>query len=187
MRIAIGSDHLGVPLKAALVAALEGDGHVVLDLGAFSEDPVDYPDYARAVGQAVLRGFADRGVLVCGSGVGAAMAANKMRGVRAAPCGDAETARESRQEQDANVLCLAARSLDADLALDVARAWIDAEFSGDEASARQVGKLARLERGAEAEAAGPGRPPARSVPGRPAPPARRPAPRTAPTPRAAEP
>ena len=94
------------------MAALEADGHDVLDLGTFSTDPVDYPDYARAVGQAVLRGFVDAGVLLCGSGVGASIAANKIRGIRAALCHDADAARRSREEDDANVLCLAARGLE---------------------------------------------------------------------------
>jgi RpiB/LacA/LacB family sugar-phosphate isomerase len=171
MRIAIGSDHLGLSLKTDLIAALEGDGHVVLDLGPFSAEPVDYPDYARVVGQAVLRGFADRGVLVCGSGVGAAMAANKIRGVRAAPCADVDTARESREEQDANVLCLPARALDVDTAIEVARTWVDAAFSADEARARQVGKLGQLESAGDKDTARPAAPAAAPRP----PSARRPA------------
>ena len=97
MRIAIGCDGAGFPLKAPIVSALESAGHVVLDLGSFSIDPVDYPDYARVVAHAVLRGFADTGVLVCGSGVGASIAANKVRSVRAAFCPDAATARQSRE------------------------------------------------------------------------------------------
>ena len=89
MRIAIGCDDTGFPLKEPLVAALEAEGHDVLDLGTFSTDPVDYPDYARAVGQAVLRGFVDASLLLCGSGAGGVIAANKMRGIRAALCHDA--------------------------------------------------------------------------------------------------
>src|SRR3989338_9166805 len=84
MRIALGCDHAGFALKGPVIAALEVDGHAILDLGTFSEDPVDYPDFSRAVGQAVLRGFGEGGVLLCGSGVGASIAANKLRGVRAA-------------------------------------------------------------------------------------------------------
>ncbi len=113
MRIAIGCDDTGFPLKEPLVAALEAEGHDVLDLGTFSTDPVDYPDYARAVGQAVLRGFVDASLLLCGSGTGGVIAANKLRGIRAALCPDAESARASREEADANVLCLPAADLDA--------------------------------------------------------------------------
>src|SRR5262245_47803704 len=98
MRIAFGCDDIGFPLKAPLIAALESEGHVVLDLGSFSADPVDYPDFVRGVGQAVLRGFAEAGVLVCVSGVGASIAANKFKSVRAAFCPDVDTARRSREE-----------------------------------------------------------------------------------------
>ena len=96
MRIAIGCDDSGFPLKESLVAALEADGHDVLDLGTFSPDPVDYPDYARAVGQAVLRGFVDASLLLCSSGAGGVIAANKMRGIRAALCPDVAAARTAR-------------------------------------------------------------------------------------------
>src|SRR5438552_18997194 len=145
MRIAIGCDDIGFPVKTSLIAALEADGNVVLDLGTFSTDPVDYPDYARVVGQAVLRGFAEAGVLVCRSGGGGAMAANKLRRVRATFCPDAATARQSREEDDANVLCLPAHGLDADRAVEVARTWVGARFSGAEAHARRVAKIAQLE------------------------------------------
>ena len=119
----------------------------LLDLGTFSTDPVDYPDYARAVGQAVLRGFVDLGVLICGSGAGAAIAANKIRGVRAALCHDAEAARLSREEDDANLLCLGAREVDPAAALEIASAWLAASFSGDERFIRKVSKIALLEGG----------------------------------------
>ena len=112
MRIAIGCDDTGFPLKEQVAAALEASGHDLLDLGTFSTDPVDHPDYARAVGQAVLRGFVDAGVLICGSGAGASIAANKIRGVRASLCHDPEAARLAREEDDANVLCLGAREVD---------------------------------------------------------------------------
>src|SRR5574341_817936 len=147
MRIAIGSDHLGFALKGAIIPALEAEGHVVLDLGSFSPEPVDYPDYARVVGQAVLRGFAEAGVLACGSGVGASIAANKLRGVRAAFCSDVTTARQSREQEDANVLCLSAIALDARTAVEVAKAWIGGRFSGHEPHVRRVAKIAELEEG----------------------------------------
>ena len=152
MRIAIGSDHHGLARKAALTAALEAGGHMVLDLGTFTADPVDYPDYARVVGQAVLRNFVDAAVLVCGSGMGAAVAANKLRGVRAVAVADVAGALESREQLDANVLCLSANALDEGAAAEVTLAWIGAGFSGDETHARQVAKLAQLEATAAPEA-----------------------------------
>ncbi len=171
MRIAIGCDHAGFALKAPLTTALEADVHDVLDLGTFSTDPVDYPDFAKSVGQAVLRGFVDVGILVCGSGVGASIAANKLRGIRAALCHDLFTARQSREDDDANVLCLGARVLDEGTAIEVARAWLGARFSAEERHARRVAKIAQLEAGSEAPAA------ARPAAARPAAPAASPPPR----------
>lgn len=147
MRIAIGCDDTGFPLKEPLVAALEAEGHDVLDLGTFSTEPVDYPDYARAVGQAVLRGFVDASLLLCGSGAGAVIAANKMRGIRAALCHDAAAARTSREEADANVLCLAAVDLDAKDAIEIAQTFIATQYEPSEQQARQVTKIGQLEAG----------------------------------------
>src|SRR5258705_9794760 len=112
MRIAIGCDDTGLALKEALVAALEADGHDVLDLGTFSTDPVDYPDYARAVGQAVLRGFVDASLLLCASGTGGGVAANKMRGIPPAMGHHVGSARPGREEGDAHLLCLPAGGLE---------------------------------------------------------------------------
>src|SRR6266540_2300938 len=147
MRIAIGCDDTGFLLKEQVATALEASGHDLLDLGTFSTDPVDHPDYARAVGQAVLRGFVEAGVLICGSGAGASIAANKIRGVRASLCHDAEAARLSREEDDANVLCLGAREVDPAAAVEIASAWLAASFSGDERFIRKVSKIALLEGG----------------------------------------
>ncbi|MGH7415919.1 MAG: RpiB/LacA/LacB family sugar-phosphate isomerase [Candidatus Rokuibacteriota bacterium] len=147
MRIAIGCDDTGFPLKESLVAALEAEGHDVLDLGTFSTDPVDYPDYARAVGQAVLRGFVDASLLLCESGAGGVIAANKMRGIRAALCHDPESARQSREEVDANVLCLAASGLEAKAAVEIAQAFIGTEFQAGDPRSRQVTKIGQLEAG----------------------------------------
>ena len=147
MRIAIGCDDTGFLLKEQVATALEASGHDLLDLGTFSTDPVDHPDYARAVGQAVLRGFVEAGVLICGSGAGASIAANKIRGVRASLCHDAEAARLSREEDDANVLCLGAREVDAARAVEIASAWLAASFSGEERFVRKVSKIALLEVG----------------------------------------
>jgi glucose-6-phosphate isomerase len=145
MRIAIGCDDTGFPLKEHVTAALEAAGHDLLDLGTFSTEPVDYPDYARAVGQAVLRGFVDAGILMCGSGASASISANKIRGIRAALCHDAEAARLSREEDDANVLCLGSREVEPTRAVDITIAWLGAAFAGDEHSIRKVSKLALLE------------------------------------------
>src|SRR5689334_9249089 len=147
MRIAIGCDDSGFPLKESLVAALEADGHDVLDLGTFSPDPVDYPDYARAVGQAVLRGFVDASLLLCSSGAGGVIAANKMRGIRAALCPDVDAARTAREEADANVLCMAAAGLDAQDALEIAQAFIETQYEPTEQQARYVTKIGQLEAG----------------------------------------
>src|SRR5215469_16431738 len=145
MRIAIGCDDTGFLLKEHVSAALEAHGHDLLDLGTFSKDPVDYPDYARAVGQAVLRGFVDAGILMCGSGASASIAANKLRGIRAALCHDAQAARLSREEDDANVLCLGAREVEPARAVEITTAWLAASFKGEERFVRKVSKVALLE------------------------------------------
>ena len=119
MRIAVGADHAGYPLKVEVIRFLEEQGHEVIDLGTHSTDPVDYPVYAKQVGQAVQLGKADRGVLVCGSGVGACVAANKLRGIRAALCHDTYTAHQGVEHDDVNVLCLGGRVVGPALACDI--------------------------------------------------------------------
>jgi len=138
--IAVGSDHAGYSLKQRLATELRTLGHEVLDLGAHDTDRVDYPDFGAAVGRAVAGAEADLGVCVCGSGIGIAMAANKVPGVRAAPVHDATSARLARQHNDANVLCFGERLLDPDVASEAVRAWLDAEFEGG----RHVGRVAKL-------------------------------------------
>ena len=145
MRIAIAADHAGFPCKAPLIRALEQDGHQILDLGTSSTEPVDYPDYARAVGAAIREGRAELGILVCGSGAGVSIAANKLRGVRAALCHDLFTARQSREDDDANVLCLGARVVGVDLAIALARAFVGARFSHAERHERRLRKVLALE------------------------------------------
>ncbi len=167
MRIAIGCDDTGFPLKEQVSVALEASGHDLLDLGTFSTDPVDHPDYARAVGQAVLRGFVDAGMLICGSGAGASIAANKIRGIRASLCHDPEAARLAREEDDANVLCLGAREVDPIRAVAIAMAWLGASFSGEERFARKISKIALLEGGLPAAEKAPPRPAATSPAARP--------------------
>ena len=158
MRIAIGCDDTGFPLKAHVTSALEAAGHDLLDLGTFSKDPVDYPDYARAVGQAVLRGFVDAGILMCGSGTSASIAANKLRGIRAALCHDVQAARLSREEDDANVLCLGAREVEPARAVEITIAWVAAAFKDDERFVRKVSKVALLEAGSGVAEKAPTRP-----------------------------
>jgi ribose 5-phosphate isomerase B len=143
--VGLGADHAGFPLKEDLKAWLIGHGYDVVDLGAHSADSVDYPDYAAAVGSAVVAGKADRGVLVCGTGLGMAMAANKLLGVRAAACRDAYTARMSREHNDANVLALGARITGPAAAIEILETWLEAEFAGGR-HARRVDKIVELDR-----------------------------------------
>jgi ribose 5-phosphate isomerase B len=145
MVIALGADHAGWELKEALKAWLIESGHQVLDFGTHSPESVDYPDYALLVADAVASGKAERGLLVCGTGIGMAMTANKVPGVRAAPCTDAFTARMSREHNDANVLALGGRLMDRDLGLEILRLWLGAEFAGGRHE-RRVAKIADLER-----------------------------------------
>jgi ribose 5-phosphate isomerase B len=145
MRIALGCDHAGFPLKAVAAEELRRLAHEVIDLGTDSTEAVDYPDYAQAVAEAVMRGDADRGLLLCGSGVGAGVAANKVPGVRAATCHDTFSARQGVEDDDMNVLCLGARVIGPALALEVIRAWAAASFSNAERHARRLGKVNALE------------------------------------------
>src|ERR1019366_5467964 len=132
MRTVIGSDHAGFELKTTLAKFLSELGDQVLDVGTSSTDPVDYPDFAEAVGKAVLDGRADRGVLICGSGVGASVAANKLHGIRAALCHDWYSAHQGVEHDNMNVLCLGSRVIGPELALDLVRTFLGAKFSGEE-------------------------------------------------------
>jgi ribose 5-phosphate isomerase B len=143
--IALGADHAGFPLKEIVKAWLVRQGHKVLDLGTHTADSVDYPDYASALTDALLAGEAERGILVCGTGIGMAMAANKAPGVRAAPCVDAFTAQMAREHNDANVLTLGARIVGAETAIEIVRVWLETAFAGDR-HVRRLDKLAALER-----------------------------------------
>ena len=147
MRIALGADHAGFPLKQEVARALAEAGHQVIDLGTFSQDPADYPDYAKAVGAAIQRGEAERGILVCGSGVGASVAANKLRGIRAGLCHDTYSARQGVEHDDMNVLVLGARVIGVELALELVRAFLGARFSGQERHLRRLNKVKALEEG----------------------------------------
>jgi RpiB/LacA/LacB family sugar-phosphate isomerase len=145
MRIAIASDHAGFKLKQDLVKYLGELGHTVVDLGTNSEDPVDYPDYAAAIGHAVLEGAAERGVLVCGSGVGASVAANKLKGIRAGLCHDTYSAHQGVEHDDMNVLVLGARVIGPALARELAAAFVHATFSGEARHVRRLNKVKALE------------------------------------------
>jgi ribose 5-phosphate isomerase B len=145
MRIALGCDHRGFAYKAEMMRALGADGHALMDLGTHSPDPVDYPDYARLVGVAVRDRLADAGLLICGSGAGVSIAANKIRGVRAVLCHDLFTARQSREDDDANVLCLGTGVVSVDTAVALARAFFAARFSHEERHARRLAKVLALE------------------------------------------
>ncbi len=130
MKIAFGSDHGGIGLKQVLVAKLEADGHTVIDLGCSSDEAVDYPDFAEKVCGKVLSGEADRGILVCGTGIGMSMAANKHHAIRAALCDNEYMARMSREHNNANILCLGDRVLGKGLAESIVDVWLNTDFSG---------------------------------------------------------
>ena len=145
MRIAVGSDHAGYPLKEHLASWLAESGHAVYDLGTHSSDPVDYPDYAAAVAQAVLDGRADRGIVICGSGAGASVAANKLHGIRAGVAHDVYTAHQMVEHDDVNVLCLGARVIGEAIAEDLVRTFVDAKFSREDRHVRRLDKIRSLE------------------------------------------
>jgi ribose 5-phosphate isomerase B len=145
MKIALGADHGGVDLKDAIREHLEGQGHEVHDFGTRSRESTDYPDYARTVGEAVARGEFDRGILICGTGQGMAITANKVRGVRAAVCLETFSARMSREHNNANVLCLGGRVVGPGLASDIVDIWLRTEFSDSPRHHRRVDKIAEVE------------------------------------------
>ncbi len=145
MRIAVGSDHAGYNLKEHLASWLAESGHAVYDLGTHTSDPVDYPDYAASVAQAVLDGRADRGIIVCGSGAGASIAANKLRGIRAAVAHDSYTAHQMVEHDDVNVLCLGSRVIGEALAEDLIETFIEATFSREDRHVRRLDKIRALE------------------------------------------
>jgi ribose 5-phosphate isomerase B len=144
MKIAIGSDHRGFDAKRRLTPILRQLGHEVIDVGANANESVDYPDYAYQVATAVGEGKVDRGILICGTGIGMCIAANKVKGVRAAPCHDSITVEMSRRHNDANVLCLSADLLGDELIGRIVRSWLETEFEGGR-HARRVDKIKRIE------------------------------------------
>ena len=146
MRIAIGADHGGFPLNERVIEELRGAGHEIIDFGTHDgSQPDDYPDYAKQVGETIQTGSAEIGILICGSGVGAAVAANKLRGIRAALCGDTYSAHQSREHDDCNILCLGARVVGVELALEIVRSFVAARFTGEERHRRRLAKVKAME------------------------------------------
>jgi ribose 5-phosphate isomerase B len=145
MRIVIGSDHAGFPLKATIVEFVKSLGHEVQDVGSHDPNPVDFPDIAKAVTGAITSGKADRGLMVCGTGVGASIAANKVKGIRAAVCHDVHSAHQSVEHDDVNVMCIGAQIVGSWLAKDLVAAYLAAEFSTEVDFRRRVQKLAEMD------------------------------------------
>jgi ribose 5-phosphate isomerase B len=146
MRIAIGADHGGYPLNERVIEELRNAGHELIDFGTHDGSVADdYPDYAKKVAEAVQDQSADIGILICGSGIGASVAANKFRGVRAALCGDTYSGHQSREHDDCNVLCLGARVVGEELALEIVRAFVAARFTGEERHKRRLEKVKSFE------------------------------------------
>lgn len=146
MKVAVACDHAGFPLKQTVIEAVTGAGHQVLDLGTDSTASVDYPDFTEKAGRAVQRGEADRAIVICGSGVGAAIAANKMAGIRAGLCHDTYSARQCVEHDDANVLALGGRIIGPEVAVEVVRAFLGATFSREERHQRRLNKILAIER-----------------------------------------
>jgi RpiB/LacA/LacB family sugar-phosphate isomerase len=153
MRVAIAADHAGFALKQELASWLRDSGHEVIDLGTNSADPVDYPDYAEAVAHTLLEEKADRGVLICGSGVGASVAANKVPGIRAGLCHDTYSAHQGVEHDDMNVLVLGARVIGIELARELVRAFLGAVFSREPRHVRRLQKMQAIEERYTASAA----------------------------------
>ena len=147
MRVVIGADHGGYVLKQELAKYLEAAGHEVVDAGAHNLEPLDdYPDFAKAVADGVASKDAQRGIMICGSGVGASVAANKIKGVRASVCHDTYSAHQGVEHDDMNVLCLGARVVGGELAREITTAFVSAEYSGEERHRRRLGKVLDMEK-----------------------------------------
>jgi len=146
MKIALACDHAGFPLKDEVIATITEAGAEVIDLGTYDQEPVDYPDYAEKAGRAVLQGMADRAILLCGSGVGASIAANKMKGIYASVCHDVYTAHQGVEHDNINVLCLGGRVIGPETAKEVVKAFLAAKFSNEERHLRRFGKIQTIEK-----------------------------------------
>lgn len=148
MRIALGCDHGGFPLKQRISSVVSAAGHVLIDCGTDSSCAVDYPDFARKVGETILAGQADRGILLCGSGVGISVAANKIPGIRAGVCHDTYSAHQGVEHDDMNVICIGARIVGEELAVELAAAFLKAQFTHEERHVRRLNKVLEIERDA---------------------------------------
>ncbi len=146
MIVAVAADHAGFPLKEMVLATVKAAGHEVLDLGVFDTQPVDYPDYAEKVARAIQEKKAERGILLCGSGVGACIAANKFKGVYAGVCHDTYSAHQGVEHDDMNVICLGARIIGPELVREIVSAFLKADFSTEERHVRRVNKVRAFER-----------------------------------------
>ena len=145
MRIAIGCDHRGLKLKQFIIKLLTEDKHNYEDFGSYTTDPVDYPDIARSVAQAVTTGNFERGILICGTGIGMSIAANKVKGIRAALCYNELTARYSREHNDANILILGGRVIGSGLAREIVKVWLDTKFSQEKRHINRLNKIKQEE------------------------------------------
>jgi RpiB/LacA/LacB family sugar-phosphate isomerase len=145
MRVVLGSDHAGFDMKQDLIGHVQALGHEVIDVGTSSTSPVDYPDYAEALAVAILKNQADRGIMICGSGVGASVAINKIPGIRAAVCHDCYSAHQGVEHDDLNVLVLGARIIASELAHDLVWLFLNAQYTGEERHVRRLEKVKALE------------------------------------------
>lgn len=145
MRIAIACDHAGFTLKDEIICVVQNAGHEVLDLGTYNQEPVDYPDFAEKAGRAIVQGQADRGIIICGSGVGACIAANKIKGIYACVCHDTYSAHQGVEHDNMNVICLGARIIGIELAKEIVACFLNAQFSTEERHHRRFSKIQALE------------------------------------------
>lgn len=145
MRVAVACDHGGFPLKGVILETVQKTGHEAIDLGAFSAESSDYPDFAQKIAQSILAGNAERGILICGSGIGACIAANKIKGIYAGVCHDTYSAHQGVEHDNMNVLCLGARIIGEELAREVVRSYLGAVFSQEERHLRRVNKVLAIE------------------------------------------
>ena len=146
MIIALGADHGGFALKRHVITAIESSGNHVLDLGTHDKNPVDYPDYAKSVAEALINNQAQRGILICGSGVGATVAANKIGGIRACLCHDTYSAHQGVEHDDMNILCVGARIIGPELAVELVKSFLGAAFSGEARHKRRLEKIFAMEK-----------------------------------------
>jgi ribose 5-phosphate isomerase B len=145
MRVVIGSDHAGYPLKKYVIQAVNETHHQVMDVGTYNEEKVDFPDFARKVGEAIISGEADRGIAICGSGIGICIAANKIKGVYASVCHDTYSAHQGVEHDGMNVLCLGGRVVGPELAMDIVKTFLAATIMDDERFVRRVNKIRDIE------------------------------------------